>query len=258
MIMNKQNRIQRLFSSANIKLRKPFKKQAAIAEIEKAIYRKILNPGKRNKKKLALKIIISKKDKIMAAMICAVILILAVASVYYYNIFINLEYDIEADLAQIDTQIQKRKNLMINLGLTVVEYSKHEREIFSHLAELRADNGAENFKNNFQNLMNSRNPNLKPMDSNIENWGRTLSQLMAVAEEYPDLELSENFRKYMDAILEFENKIAELRMTYNNSVNQYSTLKDQFPGVVFAFVLGFEDFEYFRLDIDEKGFMKVE
>ncbi len=81
---------------------------------------------------------------------------------------------------------------------------------------------------------------------------------MAVAEQYPDLKLSENFQKYMDAILEFENKIAELRMDYNDSVNEYSTVKDQFPGNIFADILKFKEFEYFRLDIDENNFIRVE
>ena len=85
-----------------------------------------------------------------------------------------------------------------------------------------------------------------------------MSQLMAVAEQYPDLKLSENFIKYMDAILEFENRIAELRMIYNVSVNVYTTKRDQFPGNFFATIFKFGDYSYFELDVDEKNFFNVE
>jgi len=177
--------------------------------------------------------------------------------------FIDLTYNIEANSAQIETQVQKRKNLIINLGKTVVDYSKHERELFTYLGELRANIPNSNPKKYLESLykFNDQGPQLNNYDDlseDLANWEKTLSKLMAVAEQYPDLRLSDNFIKYMDAILEFENKIAELRMEYNISVNIYSTKKDQFPGSIFAAIFKFVEYPYFKLDSDEKSFIYVE
>lgn len=227
---------------------------------EKRIYSRILNSN-RKRKRVARKVYVKKRDKLIAFFICAVILFLAFALIYYYNLFINLQYNVEANLAQIDAQLQKRKNLIINLGITVIDYSKHEREVFTYLGELRAIFKGGNPRELSQDSENSagiQNQNTGELSEDLANLEKTLSQLMAVAEQYPDLKLSENFQKYMDAIQEFENKIAELRMDYNDSVNEYSTAKDQFPGNIFADILRFKEFEYFQLDIDENNFIKVE
>ncbi len=287
------------------------KKKGDIAEIEKRIYSKILKPEKKRKKGVS-KVQISKRDKIIAFLICFGIILFVFACIYYYNIFIDLTYNVEANLAQIDTQVQKRKNLIINLGKTVVDYSNHERELFAYLGELRANisnrnpdkflksldklddrgNKLQNNANLNEDLAHEREmlEDLGELRTNITNvnpdkflesldkldgqgnqlqnnanlsedlakWEKSLSQLMAVAEQYPDLKLSDNFIKYMDAILEFENRIAELRMEYNISVNLYSTKRSQFPGNFFATLFKFGEYPYFKLDSDEKSFIYVE
>ena len=154
-----------------------------------------------------------------------------------------------------------RKNLIINLGTTVVEYSKHEREIFTHVAELRTIFGggdSEKMFEDIRNQLNNNGPVSAALSENMEKWDSALSRLMAIAEQYPDLKLSENFRTFMDAILEFEDTIAELRMTYNSSVNEYSTTKDQIPGCIFGFIYGFKNFPYFQVDDDARGFIPIE
>ncbi len=238
------------------------KKKADIAEIEKRIYSKILKPGKKRKKGVG-KVQISQRDKIIAFLICLGIILCVFACIYYYNMFIDLTFNVEANLAQIETQVQKRKNLIINLGKTVVDYSKHERELFAYLGELRANITDRNLDNILESLdklddQGNQIQNNANLSEDLVKWEKTLSQLMAVAEQYPDLKLSDNFIKYMDAILEFENRIAELRMEYNISVNIYSTKRSQFPGNVFATVFKFGEYPYFKLDSDEKSFIYVE
>lgn len=234
-----------------------------ISEVEKRIYKNILtSKNGNNNHKFTRKITIKKRDKAIATVISIVLLCFAIASTYYFNLFIKLTYNIEANLAQIDTQVQKRKNLIINLGTTVIDYSKHERELFTYLGQLRTTLNSRSPEQTMQALKandnrGTQNQNSAAMSQNLENWDKTLSQLMAIAEQYPDLKLSENFQKYMDAILEFENKIADLRMNYNTTVNEYSTTKDQFPGKVFAAMFKFGDFQYFKLDQDENKFVKV-
>lgn len=230
-----------------------------LAVIEKKIYAKILNSNRKRKRRIR-KIHVQRKEKIIAFSICFVILLVVFGCIYYYNLFINLKYNVQANLAQVDTQLQKRKNLVINLGTTVVDYSKHEREVFTYLGELRTAFSNKNSEQALLALVDPNNieiPNPAQFSGDLADLEKTLSQLMAIAEQYPELKLSENFQKYMDAILEFENDIAQLRMNYNDSVNRYSTTKDKFPGHIFASILGFEDFPYFRLDIDEQNFIEV-
>ena len=228
--------------------------------IEEQVYRKILDSKKKFKKKKRAASP-TRVEIIITGVISIFILLFAIGAAYYYNIFINLEYNIQANLAQTDTQLQKRKNLIINLGTTVVEYTKHEREIFTYLGELRtATNGgnSETFFEDIQNKFNNNDQVSAILSENPENWEKTLSGLMAVAEQYPDLKLSENLRAFMDAILEFEESIAQLRMIYNSSVNEYSTIKDQFPGCVFALLFRSEEYSYFQVDEDTRRFIPIE
>ncbi len=70
--------------------------------------------------------------------VLALILITLTLSWYYYNTFISLAYDVEEAKAQIDTQLQRRKNILLNLATMVEDYAKHERLIFKDIAEIRA------------------------------------------------------------------------------------------------------------------------
>jgi LemA protein len=111
---------------------------------------------------------------------------------------------------------------------------------------------------NIRNQLETNDPLNAKLSGDLAQWENALSRLMAIAEQYPDLKLSENFRTFMDAILGFEGIIAELRMEYNNSVNEYSTVKDQIPGCVYAFMFQFKDFSYFQVDKDARGFIPIE
>jgi LemA protein len=230
-----------------------------LVSVEDKIYKNILNAKKKNKRTGRRKNPTA-VEKLITAAISIVILVFAFGAAYYYNTFINLQYNIEENIAQIDTQLQKRKNLIINLGTTVVEYSKHEREIFTHLAELRAlisGGNTEGVLNDIRNRLDNNDPMSAKPGVDLAKWESVLSNLMAVAEQYPDLKLSENFRTFMDAILEFEGTIAELRMTYNQSINDYSTTRDQFPGVIFATIFRCKDYPYFQVDEETRGFVSI-
>lgn len=225
--------------------------------IEDQVYRKILDARKKKVRRKSP----NTMEKIVTIVISVIVLSFAYGCAYYYNVFINMQYNIEADLAQIDTQLQKRKNLIVNLGITVVEYSKHERQIFTHLGQLRA---AVSSGGDPQALMEDLRGELAGdeqlsaiLSENMDKWENALSGLLAVAEQYPDLKLSENFRTFMTAILDFEERIAELRMTYNTSVNEYSTITDQFPGFIFASIFRSPKFVFFQIEDSARGFIQV-
>ena len=87
---------------------------------------------------------------------------------------------------------------------------------------------------------------------------KELAGLLAVAENYPDLKLSENFQSFMLALVETEKAISDQRMTYSDVVNNYTTTLRTFPGRIFALIYGFDSFNYFEADEAAKKFKPVD
>ena len=85
-----------------------------------------------------------------------------------------------------------------------------------------------------------------------------LEGLLAVAERYPDLKLSENFRTFMDALIGTEKEISDKRMKYSDAVNNYSTTLMTFPGNIYAKVFGFDSVSYYEADKTARLFSPVE
>ncbi len=137
----------------------------------------------------------------------------------YYNRIRILGNRIEEAWAQIDVQLQKRFDLVPNLVETVKGYASHERDIFEKIAEARAGM-----------VTGSREDRVAASDALTGVLGR----LFAVAEAYPDLKASENFRLLQEQLEGIESKIAYARQFYNSSVLQFNNLITTIPGVWFA------------------------
>ncbi|MCW3978210.1 MAG: LemA family protein [Candidatus Bathyarchaeota archaeon] len=137
----------------------------------------------------------------------------------YYNRIRILSNRIEEAWAQIDVQLQKRFDLVPNLVETVKGYASHERDIFEKIAEARAGM-----------VTGSREDRVAASDALTGVLGR----LFAVAEAYPDLKASENFRLLQEQLEGIESKIAYARQFYNSSVLQFNNLITTIPGVWFA------------------------
>ncbi len=181
----------------------------------------------------------------------AVVLIKLALFYFYYNAFISLQYDVEEASAQIDAQLQRRKNIIANLSIMVADYAKHEKELFRYAADKRKE-------------MVRPEPGVPPWEApKPEAGGMTpprvtgdleglLSKVFAVAERYPDLRLTENFQRYMDALVDAETKIAEMRMKYNECANNMSTAVGTFPGFIFAGLYGFEPPVFYEPEEDAR------
>jgi len=155
-------------------------------------------------------------------LIGAVLLIggaLVLLYINYYNRIRTLENRIEEAWAQIDVQLQKRYDLVPNLVNTVKGYASHEREIFEKSAEARAGM-----------IQGSRQGRVEADAALTQALGR----LFAVAEAYPDLKASENFRLLQEQLEGIESKIAYARQFYNQSVLDFNNLITTIPGMWFA------------------------
>lgn len=151
--------------------------------------------------------------------ILIVIFILVGFYVSYYNRIRVLSNRIEEAWAQIDVQLKKRFDLVPNLVETVKGYATHEREIFEKVTEARA-----------RMVSGSREERMEASNA----LTGTLRSLFAVAEAYPDLKASENFKLLQEQLDGIESKIAYARQFYNSTVLGFNNLITTIPGVWFA------------------------
>ncbi|MCW4020646.1 MAG: LemA family protein [Candidatus Bathyarchaeota archaeon] len=139
--------------------------------------------------------------------------------VYYYNRIRVLSNRIEEAWAQIDVQLKKRYDLVPNLVETVKGYAKHEREIFEKVSESRE-----------RMVRGSREERVEASNE----MTRALRTIFAIAENYPQLRASENFKLLQEQLEGVENKIAYARQYYNSSVLMYNNVITTIPGTWFA------------------------
>ena len=161
--------------------------------------------------------------------------------IYYYNRIRVLSNRIEEGWAQIDVQLKKRYDLVPNLVETVKGYAQHEREIFEKVSEARE-----------RMVSGSRE---ERMGASNELTG-VLRTLFAVAEAYPDLKASENFKLLQEQLDGIESKIAYARQYYNSSVLVYNNLITTIPGTWFA--AGRVKHAFLEIPEEERRPVKVE
>ncbi|MHC5035812.1 MAG: LemA family protein [Planctomycetota bacterium] len=217
----------------------------------------------------------------MKALALVLVIVKVGLFLYYYNTFLSLQYDVEEADAQIDTQLQRRKNIILNVGIMVKDYAEHEREIFKHTARTRKEMIVPRPGVSGETVEGAVPGEEKPGPTLVEslealidkilNRGRgvqaqkavgdldtLLSKIFAVAERYPDLRLSENYRQFMEALVDAENKIAEQRMIYNERANDMSTSVGTFPGFILARIFGFDAPPFYKPELAAREPPKVE
>lgn len=163
---------------------------------------------------------------------------------YIYNTLISARLRVKEAFSQIDVQLKRRTNLIPNLVETVKGYAKHEKGVFTKVTELRTS------------MMHAKTPEKKAEVNNMIT--DALKSIFAVAENYPELKASENFKELQQELEDTENKIAASRQFYNSTVLDYNTKIQIFPNVIFAKLLKFKPAEFFGTTEQEKKPIKVE
>jgi LemA protein len=159
-------------------------------------------------------------ELLVIGLVAIIVIVFVLVMVYYYNRIRVLSNRIEEAWAQIDVQLKKRYDLVPNLVETVKGYAAHEKEIFEKVAEARE-------------RMVSGGSREDQMRASNELTG-ALRTLFAVAENYPVLRASENFKLLQEQLEGIENKIAYARQYYNSSVLDFNNLITTIPGSWFA------------------------
>jgi LemA protein len=173
-------------------------------------------------------------------MIIALVVLVLVAffAVISYNRLVALRQAWKQAFADIDVQLKQRHDLIPNLVETVKGYATHESGVFTRVTEARAS------------AMRASGVGEKSAAEGA--LSGALGNLMAVAENYPQLKANENFRELQGELSDIENKIAAARRFLNNAVAEYNTAVQQFPAALFAGAMGFAPAPMFELDAAEK------
>lgn len=176
--------------------------------------------------------------------IIAAILVIAGGLVSSYNGLVSMHEQVNSSWAQVDTQLQRRADLIPNLVNTVKGYASHEQEAVKAVADARSK------------LLNASTPTDK-ISANGE-LSNALGRLLMVAENYPDLKASQNFLALQDELAGTENRISVARQDYNNQVQKYNAKIHSFPVSLYAGAFGFTDAPYFKADEGAKAAPKVQ
>ena len=164
--------------------------------------------------------------------VIAVVAVLIIACIGGYNSLVSKETTVEEQASNIDTQLQRRADLIPNLVSTVKGYTDHETEVFTAVTEAR------------EKLM-SAGTMAEKSQANDE-VSTALGKLIAIAESYPELKSDTVYVSLMDELAGTENRISYARKTYNEAVASYNKAIKKFPGVLFANMFGFEKAEMFE------------
>lgn len=178
-----------------------------------------------------------KKKKLSGVAIFGIILatllvIFGAWGIRSYNGLIGLKESVDNQSSNIETQLQRRADLIPNLVNTVKGYTSHESEILTAISDARAK------------LAGAGSMSEKATaDSELSN---AVSRLLVVVENYPNLKADSQFSALTDELAGTENRITVARKDYNDSVKEYNQKIKMFPGSIIAGMFGFASADYFE------------
>jgi LemA protein len=161
-------------------------------------------------------------------------LVVFVAAIFwsYYNSFVTKEQQVDAQWSQVETQYQRRFDLIPNLVGATKGALKQEQRIFSQLAEARTRYAGATTTEQKVRAANQ-----------IES---ALARLLVIVENYPQLRSMGVIQNLMVQLEGTENRVAVERRRYNEMVREFNVAVKRFPGAFFANIFGFDEKPYFK------------
>ena len=172
------------------------------------------------------------KSKIVLAVVIGIVVILGITLVSGYNGIVTLSEEVDNKFSTIDTQLQRRADLIPNLVNTVKGYTEQEKEAIQLVTDAREK-------------LATANSISEKAEANDE-LTSALNNLMIIVENYPDLKSSQNFIQLADELAGTENRIATARRDYNEAVKEYNSKIKRFPTNIMAGMFGYESKDYFQ------------
>ena len=165
-----------------------------------------------------------------------------------YNTLNAKQQNVRGKWANVESQLQRRADLIMNLIETAKMAGVQEQEVFNNIANARSRllNASQAQP---QGTSGDKTPEQKQavIDAN-NSFGGTIGRLLVLTEAYPDLKSNQNFMKAQDELVGTENRIATARTDYNTAVQDYNTTRGSFPTVIGAKIYGFKEEPYFKAD----------
>jgi len=168
----------------------------------------------------------------MVLLVLAVVVLLGVFLIGMYNSLVQLRVRSESAWSDIDVQLKRRHDLIPNLVETVKGYAAHEKDTFENIAKFRSL------------AMQATGPVDRAAAEN--QLTGALKSLFAVAENYPQLQASQEFTQLQNSLNEIEDAIQNARRYYNAVVRDLNTKIQSFPTNILAGMYGFQQKEFFE------------
>ncbi len=193
------------------------------------------------------------KKLISLAVVSLVILVASFTSCSSYNNMVTYEEGIAQSWADVETQYQRRADLIPNLVQTVKGYAEHEQQTLMSVMEARSKATA--MQINPENLNAESIAAYQQAQGAV---GSALGRLLAVSERYPDLKANQNFIELQAQLEGTENRIAVARSEFNRVTREFNSLIRRFPANIIAGMFDFESKPYFEADKGSAAAPKVE
>ena len=170
-----------------------------------------------------------------------------------YNGMVKMDEQVQNSWANVETQYQRRADLIPNLVSTVKGYAKHEQQTLEDVVKARSE--ATQVKGDAENLTPEKLAAFQKAQSGVSS---ALGRLLAVAENYPDLKANQNFLELQSQLEGTENRITVARKDFNDTAKSYNQAIRQFPKNILAGMFGFEKKSYFEAEAGSEKAPKVE
>lgn len=182
------------------------------------------------------------------AILFAVVVMSFTASGCGYNTLTTKHENVKGKWAGVETQLQRRGDLINNLVESAKLAGIQEQEVFGKIAQARSQllNATQQSP---QGEGGDKSPEQKQAVIDAANsFGGTVGRLLVLQENYPILKSNENFLKLQDEVAGTENRVATARNDYNTAVQDYNTTRARFPTVIGAKLFGFKEEPYFKAE----------
>lgn len=178
--------------------------------------------------------------------ILALVVLLVLWGLGIFNRLVQLRNQVNNAWSQIDVQLQRRYDLIPNLVEAVKSYMSYEKGTLE--AVISARNQAQAARTAVEQGGGPTSSSIKDLATADAALRGAVTNIMALAENYPQLRASENMQQLQEELSSTENKVAFARQAYNDNVMFYNTAQQQFPAVLFASIFGHHPVEMFQVD----------
>ena len=178
-----------------------------------------------------------------------IVVIIVMWGIGGYNGMVTLDEGVQNKWADVETQYQRRADLIPNLVNTVKGYAAHESQTLENVVTARSE--ASSVKVDPQNITPEKLAEYQKAQSGVSS---ALGRLMVIVEKYPDLKANQNFLELQSQLEGTENRINTARRDFNDAAKGFNTEIRRFPKNILAGMFGFEKKAYFEA---EKGAEKA-